>query len=657
MKEAVYMERYTDYQEFIKDLTDWGDRITGRGGLEKELPNVKDGFWEMLYKARLGAEEGVFSPFLYLVLAAELDRYEALFLAAALYCGLTGTGQRFTYEYWKSFWKEEDVDFPGKELFFHGHGLLYEREFREDGEMSVRLLPRVFLFLGRELLEERQIPGMVWYYRRGECLPFLGKSIRKYRQMALCREKRKGRLLFYLHGRGGTGRKLNYAYLAKELQMSMAVIRCDEIQTEGHLREILVECLLHHAILVVELPEGEEDKALPALLYWMRGEESLFLTGGPDELFGSGLSGGGLDGWQYLPFDIDTQAVLGDREIYRELTGEYPWEREQDRQTFLNRYDFLPGKMRVILGLAMSYAFCDGGGCITEQNLRRAVLQSGGHSLRKYAKKVPCTYGMEDLILPESQKEKLRKVVNRVRNRKLVYEDWGFRERSAYGNGVSMIFAGSPGTGKTMAAQVIAGELGMELYRVELPAVVDKYIGETEKKLNRIFEEAAKSMAILFFDEADVLFGKRTEIKESNDRYSNMEIAFLLQKMEEYDGISILATNYLQNFDEAFRRRISEIVDFPVPDAGLREQMWRRMIPDRLPVSKEADFAFLAEQFAVTGSVIKNALLYGCFLAAESNKVLTMEHLLKGIGHELEKSGRKLSRKDYGEYYGMFEDG
>ena len=206
-----------------------------------------------------------------------------------------------------------------------------------------------------------------------------------------------------------------------------------------------------------------------------------------------------------------------------------------------------------------------------------------------------------------------------------------------------------------MAAQVMAAELGMELYRVELPSVVDKYIGETEKKLNRIFGEAEKSMAILFFDEADVLFSKRTEIKESNDKYSNMEIAFLLQKMEEYEGISILATNYLQNFDSAFRRRISDIIDFPLPDADLRRQMWQSMIPSKMPVSEDIDFDFLAEQFDVSGSMIKNSLIYASFLAAEEKEpLLTMERILKGVSHELEKSGKKLSRDEYGEYGHLF---
>lgn len=195
----------------------------------------------------------------------------------------------------------------------------------------------------------------------------------------------------------------------------------------------------------------------------------------------------------------------------------------------------------------------------------------------------------------------------------------------------------------------------MELYRIELPAVVDKYIGETEKKLNRIFDEAEKSMAILFFDEADVLFSKRTEIKESNDKYSNMEIAFLLQKMEEYDGVSILATNYLQNFDNAFRRRVSDIISFPMPDADMRLQMWQSMIPSRLPVSDEIDFGFLAKHFELSGSMIKNTLIYASFLAAENDRpLLTMEQILKGLSHELEKSGKKLSRDEYGEYGYLF---
>lgn len=637
------MEGYTDYQEFLDDLTKWGNCST------KEFHAI-EAFSDILQRVRLGAEKSVFFPFLYIILAAKLSKYEAMFLAAVLYSESAEPGRYLTYECWKRFWKQED--FPGTELFYQTHPFLFERIMDEEhGESVVRIRLPVFLFLSRAVLEERKIPGMRWYYKSGEQLPFLGSTLRKYDQMLSCRKRMKGKLLFYLHGQKGSGRKLNYAYMAAELGKSMAVIRYEEIQSEEHLQDILVECLLHHAVLVVEMPEKAEE-CLPVLLYWMEGEETLFLVGEQDEVFRANLAGR-----QYVPFGIDTEAVLGDKELFRELTMSCRWEQEKDREEFLGRYDFLPGKMKYILELAKSYALADGRDCIAAGNLRRAILRSGGHSLRRYAKKVHCTYSMNDLVLPEMQKEKLRHICRRVKNRKFVYEEWGFQEKSAYGNGVSMIFAGSPGTGKTMAAQVIAAELGMELYRVELPAVVDKYIGETEKKLNRIFDEAADSMAILFFDEADVLFSKRTEIKESNDKYSNMEIAFLLQKMEEYEGVSILATNYLQNFDEAFRRRISEIVDFPVPDEGLRERMWRTMLPDRLPVSADIDYLFLAKQFQVTGSVIKNALIYGAFLAAESGKPLAMEEILKGLGHELEKSGRKLSRSDYGEYYDLAEGG
>ncbi len=635
------MEGYRDYQEFLDDLKEWGNHNM-RSAETYHAAEVFSGF---LRRARQGAEHSVFSPFLYLVLAAGLDRYESMFLAAVLYSAIASPERDFTYEYWKEFWKKEDKSFPGAELFYQVRPLLYESYGREETcERCVRLRPQVFLFLSRAVLEERKIPGMSWYYRSGDPLPFLGDSLRKYGQMISCREQIEGKLLLYLHGQKGSGRKLNYAYMAAEQGKSMAAVRYELLQTGEQLLDILTECLLHHAILVVEMPEKAEE-CLPVLLYWMEQEETLYLVGEQEEIVGIDL-----DGRRYIPFKIDSQKVLGDRVLFQNLTMNYKWEQECDRQEFLGRYDFLPGKMKDILELARSYALSDGREGITAHNLRRAVLRSGGHSLRRYARKVRCTYSMDDLILPEMQKEKLVHICSRVKNRKFVYEEWGFQEKSAYGNGVSMIFAGSPGTGKTMAAQVIAAELGMELYQVELPAVVDKYIGETEKKLNRIFEEAVDSTAILFFDEADVLFGKRTEIKDSNDKYSNMEIAFLLQKMEEYEGVSILATNYLQNFDGAFRRRISEIVDFPMPDEALREKLWRTMLPRRLPVSQEIDYPFLAKQFQVTGSVIKSALIYAAFLAAESGKPLSMEEILKGIGHELEKSGRRLSRQDYGEY-------
>lgn len=637
------MNLYHTYQEFLEDLTFWGDCIWN----QQPSFHPKESFFTLLRKAVQRAEQEVFSPFLYLSLAAHLEWEDMMLLAAGFYT--QQKGESFTFAVWKQFWPREETDFPGAELYYQSHPLLLERMTDTDGvTLCLRIPLQIFLFLQGNLQEIPQIPGMDWYYLRENPLPVLGKNIHLYEKIHACLTKVPGRKLVYLQGPKGSGRKLNYAYLAARLQMNLAVISYEKLQTESQLRDMQTACLLHHAMFVVELSQEEEDPA--PLLYWLNQEETVFLLGQWPNL-------PAITSYQrqYLPFSICPQAVLEDKELLEYLTLSYHWESEQLRMDFRDRYNFLPGRMKDILELAKSYALSEGMAHITNEHLRKAVLGVSSHSLDQYAKKIQVLYQMNDLILPVSTKEKLSHIIRRIRNRKLVYETWGFLEKSAYGNGVSMIFAGPPGTGKTMAAQVMAGELGMELYRVELPAVVDKYIGETEKKLNRIFAEAEKSMAILFFDEADVLFSKRTEIKESNDKYNNMEIAFLLQKMEEYEGVSILATNYLQNFDGAFRRRVSDIIDFPLPDAGLRLQMWRSMLPAKLPASDEIDFPFLAEQFELSGSMIKNTLIYASFLAAESQEpLLTMEEILKGLSHEFEKSGRKLSRKEYGEYGHLF---
>lgn len=638
------MEGYTNYDEFIDELLLWGDMAVYG---EQEERNVQEAFLQMWEKSRQGVAKEVFSPFLYLALSANLSMEEALFFAAVLYAGIKGGKENtFTYSFWEQFTKKCEKTFPKTELFFQTHSILFQRKIEsESGKACIQLVPQVFLFLRRGIFNEQKIPGMYWYNSSIGNLPFLGSSIRIYEQMQSCFGSIRGKKLFYVHGRKGSGRKLNYAYLAASMGKRLAVAEYENLSSKQHLQEILVECILHNGILAVEMPEKEVTD-FPFVLDWME-EENLFFLGEREVL--------PLDkrqDRQYLFFHVDTQRVLGDKELFRRMAGEYHWDRDETRNSFLGRYAFLPGKMRDVLEFAKAYAQSRGQAYIAEPDLKQAVIHSNEHSLQKYAKKVEGIYTMKDLILPSKQKQKIMHICNRIKNKKYVYEEWGMSEKSPYGNGVSVVFAGSPGTGKTMAAQVVASELGMELYRVQLPSVVDKYIGETEKKLNRIFEEAEKSMAILFFDEADVLFSKRTEIKESNDKYNNMEIAFLLQKMEEHEGVSILATNYLQNFDEAFRRRVSDIVDFPLPDASSREKMWQNLIPVHLPVSEEMDYTFLANQFQMTGSMIKNALIYSSFLAAESDgQMLTMELALQGVAHELEKSGKKLGREDYGEYY------
>lgn len=212
-----------------------------------------------------------------------------------------------------------------------------------------------------------------------------------------------------------------------------------------------------------------------------------------------------------------------------------------------------------------------------------------------------------------------------------------------------MLFTGPPGTGKTMSAMVIAKELDFELYRIDLSRVVSKYIGETEKNLSDIFDQARLSGAILFFDEADALFGKRSEVKDSHDKYANMETSYLLQKMEEYDGLTILATNFSQNMDDAFTRRIQYIIKFPFPDETQRLQLWKSSIPSELPI-ENIDFEYLARTFELTGGPIKNIVLTAAFLAANEGTPLSMKHLIEGVIQEYKKTGKVLLKDRLGPY-------
>jgi SpoVK/Ycf46/Vps4 family AAA+-type ATPase len=221
-----------------------------------------------------------------------------------------------------------------------------------------------------------------------------------------------------------------------------------------------------------------------------------------------------------------------------------------------------------------------------------------------------------------------------------VYDEWGFDRKLSLGKGLNVLFAGPSGTGKTMAAEVLAGELGLDLYKIDLSTVVSKYIGDTEKNLARIFAEAATSNAILFFDEADALFGKRSEVKDAHDRYANIEIGYLLQRMEEYEGVVILATNLRKNMDEAFVRRMHFTVEFPFPNAQDRRRIWAHIWPEATPRSAELDADVLARRFELAGGNIRNIALAAAFLAASDGGVVTMAHLLHATRREYQKMGK-----------------
>lgn len=251
-----------------------------------------------------------------------------------------------------------------------------------------------------------------------------------------------------------------------------------------------------------------------------------------------------------------------------------------------------------------------------------------------------------DLVLPAPQLQLLHEIVAHVRQRATVYETWGFGRKGARGLGISALFAGSSGTGKTLAAEVLARELRLDLYRVDLSAVVSKYIGETEKNLRRIFDAAEEGGTILLFDEADALFGKRSEVKDSHDRYANIEVSYLLQRMEEYRGLAILTTNLKSALDNAFLRRIRFIVQFPFPDAEMRAEIWRRTFPASMP-GEQLDIEKLA-RLHIAGGNIRNIALHAAFLAADAGESVRMSHLARAASVEYSKLEKSLTEAEIG---------
>ena len=282
--------------------------------------------------------------------------------------------------------------------------------------------------------------------------------------------------------------------------------------------------------------------------------------------------------------------------------------------------------------------------------LTGARLQSQPR-LSDVARRIEARYGWDDIVLPPDRITQLREIALQVLHQHVVYEQWGFAPKASLGRGVSALFVGDSGTGKTMAAEVIGSALGLDLYKIDLSGLVSKYIGETEKNLARVFDEAQGANAILFFDEADAVFGKRTEVRDSHDRYANIEVSYLLQKIEEYDGIVVLSSNLRANLDDAFLRRLKAIIDFPLPDEGDRRRIWQLNLTADVPLAADVDLDFLARQFRVSGGNIKNIALLAAFLAAGEESPLAMRHLIRAARREYQKLGRLVTESDFAHWY------
>lgn len=291
------------------------------------------------------------------------------------------------------------------------------------------------------------------------------------------------------------------------------------------------------------------------------------------------------------------------------------------------------------------------GSVIDARALRVGAREHNNPGLERLAQRIEPAVGWDDLVLPPPVAAHLREIAARAQHRDTVLGRWGMRPGGRRGRGVVALFCGVSGTGKTMSAEVLAGELGIDLYVVDLASVIDKYVGETEKNLERVFTEADGVGGVLLFDEADALFAKRSEVHGANDRYANVEVAYLLQRMERFDGLALLSTNLRANIDEAFVRRLDAVVEFPMPDAALRRTLWEHSLTPAVPRADDLDLDFLATSFPLSGGNIHSVCLSAAYAAAESGRPVSMADVVRCLAREYRKLGRLCTESEFGRFW------
>ena len=327
---------------------------------------------------------------------------------------------------------------------------------------------------------------------------------------------------------------------------------------------------------------------------------------------------------------------------------------DEKLEALANTFPLTPGQIRRCADQARRVAGPDR--MITEDILYQVCYALLGHPLKNYSMRVKSNFTWEDLKMAPMDKVVLRDLCMSVRNCHIVMQEWEFEHKVPYGAGITALFSGPPGTGKTMAAQVIANDLHMELYKIDVSQLIDKYVGETEKNIRRVFEQAGKSNSVLFFDEADAIFNKRLEAKNSNERFANIESSLLLQCIEEYDGVAILATNNMAAIDAAFIRRFRFYLVFKEPNEKIRSEIWESVFPKQAPVAEEVDYRELAHIFNFNGAAIKNVALSAAYLAARKKKPIGLLEILVAVRREMEKNQRVLAREDLGRLGYLFQD-
>ena len=557
------------------------------------------------------------------------------------------------------------------------HSLFEEKEafrFFFGGELplgirtELRLEQRILQFIFSPESEPEALQSFTQLYYGSELIdkPLVIREELADQLAEYLKETTTEKKIIYLFGKPGSGRRFLIRHACARNRvfcLEADAGKLNGVDADRLLNEIIRETVIRRAVLCIRdfqqlFLDTRPFQALYTVRQLLKALPVVILTA--DQKWPSGL--------EDFPVPVTelelTEPGVEDRiRIWLEAFRQYPkampepFKKDHKRlEGLAGKFSFQPGQIMEAVREAERNAGWSGKE-VEEDTLYQACRSQVNHRLGEKAMRIKASYGWDDLILPPDRKQMLKNACDQIEYSHQVYGTWGFAAKMAYGRGISMLFYGPPGTGKTMGAQVLARELHLELYKADLSSVMSKYIGETEKNLGEIFEEVKKSQSILFFDEADVLFGKRSEVKDAQDKYANAETAYLLQKMEEYEGIVILATNYMQNFDEAFKRRIRFMIEFPLPDAKRRFQIWQQVYPDTTPVSEDVDFDFLASQFELSGSSIKNIAVSAAFRAAAAGTKVEMGQLLDCLREEMKKSGKNLQSEDFGPYYSLMNGG
>jgi hypothetical protein len=568
---------------------------------------------------------------------------------------------------------KRDDRWAASSIFFHDaglfrHALLQFSDERNDRDgplpaRSLKVPARIVSFLlGHDCLEEKLSGFCVRIQPQCRLRQLVLPSELKTRlQTATSFLKRGGMVI--LQGRGGAGKGKTAQAVCSELGLKL--VSCDlAFAAPDEALPVLLrrECLLSGAGLYLKFPDfatPELEKVYARLAHELEGASFPVFAGTERE---------------HTPYFTNRAAFRFNLNVPEITVRERLWKQELngsalgDRMkaelgALAGRFRFTPGQIREVVGEARNLARLRHGGdqAVDPADVYDAARIRCNTGLERLARKVELLFSWNDLVLPGRVLRQLKEVANSVRLRHVVHASWGFESKVGRNAGSSVLFSGASGTGKTMAASVLARELNLDLYKIDLSSVVSKYVGETEKNLNRIFDEAEYSSAVLFFDEADALFGKRTEVKDAHDRYANIEVAFLLQRMEQFSGLAILATNISRNIDPAFARRMQHVLEFPFPDVAYRERIWRGMFPPQAPQAADVDFAFLARQFELSGGNIRNVVTSAAFLAAEQGRPISMQHLVQATGREFQKSGKLPSKAEFLHHFGtlstMVDDG